>query len=297
MNDTLSTEPDSAEAPATQDLGGAAEHDLVVPPETAPDTAGPAPVRSASSEHEASKDTAFAVLRPAATEAASLLTSALGLEAQAGEGADLWGTDGAILTPLLSSGTKAWSAALMGSSGVRGELALALPAGIAVPGEGRLASALAACVPALANACGAQHLGKVQRQNAMALREARPGQRAFAVPLLSNGEHTGLLVVIVPATQAAAELPHLDPTPGPQAATRSIAALGDVEMAVSVELGRTKIPIKDLLNIHTGAVVQLDRAVSHPVDVFVNGTLIARGEVVVVDECFAVRVTELLTGD
>jgi flagellar motor switch protein FliN/FliY len=44
-------------------------------------------------------------------------------------------------------------------------------------------------------------------------------------------------------------------------------------------------------------VVQLDRPVTNPVDVFVQGTLIARGEVVVVDECFAVRVTELLTGD
>lgn len=68
-------------------------------------------------------------------------------------------------------------------------------------------------------------------------------------------------------------------------------------MTVSVELGRTKVAIKDLLSIHNGAVVQLDRAVSHPVDVLVNGTHIARGEVVVVDECFAVRVTELLTGD
>jgi flagellar motor switch protein FliN/FliY len=68
-------------------------------------------------------------------------------------------------------------------------------------------------------------------------------------------------------------------------------------MTVSVELGRTKIPIKDLLSIHNGSVVQLDRPVSQPVDIFVHGTLIARGEVVVVDECFAVRVTELLTGD
>lgn len=78
---------------------------------------------------------------------------------------------------------------------------------------------------------------------------------------------------------------------------RSIAALADVEMTVSVELGRTKIAIRDLLSIHNGAVVQLDRSITHPVDVLVHGTLIARGEVVVVDECFAVRVTELLTGE
>jgi flagellar motor switch protein FliN/FliY len=68
-------------------------------------------------------------------------------------------------------------------------------------------------------------------------------------------------------------------------------------MTVSVELGRTKIAIRDLLSIHNGTVVQLDRSITHPVDVLVHGTLIARGEVVVVDECFAVRVTELLTGE
>jgi flagellar motor switch protein FliN/FliY len=78
---------------------------------------------------------------------------------------------------------------------------------------------------------------------------------------------------------------------------RSIAALADVEMTVSVELGRTKIAIRDLLSIRNGAVVQLDRSITHPVDVLVHGTLIARGEVVVVDDCFAVRVTELLTGE
>ncbi len=78
---------------------------------------------------------------------------------------------------------------------------------------------------------------------------------------------------------------------------RSIATLADVEMTVSVELGRTKIAIRDLLSIRNGAVVQLDRSITHPVDVLVHGTLIARGEVVVVDECFAVRVTELLTGE
>ncbi len=124
----------------------------------------------------------------------------------------------------------------------------------------------------------------------------------MAVPLLvgsapaPGGQHAGLLVVITPAAEVVAELPHLDPMPGP-AVARSIATFGDVEMSVSVELGRTKIPIRDLLNIHNGAVVQLDRPVTHPVDLFVQGTLIARGEVVVVDECFAVRVTELLTGD
>lgn len=261
-----------------------------------PAPAPPAPALAPGSQ-SAKDNSAFALLGPAAAEAASLLISELGLDAQVGDGIDLWGPDGATLSSILSNGTKAWSAPLVSSTSTCGELALALLPNLPVLGEGRLASALAATVPTLATACPAKHLGKLQHQNAQALREARPGQQALALPLLSKGESAGLFVVIVASTQPAAELPHLDPAPGPPAAARSIAALADVEMSVSVELGRTKIAIRDLLEIHNGAVVQLDRTVSHPVDVFVNGTLIARGEVVVVDECFAVRVTELMTGD
>lgn len=177
-----------------------------------------------------------------------------------------------------------------------------LPPDVPVPPESAIATALSRSIPALNEAVGAERVGVVKSSDAEALTGARPGQRAMAVPLLvgsaltPGGQHAGLLVVITPAAEAVAELPHLDPMPGP-AVARSIATFGDVEMSVSVELGRTKIPIRDLLNIHNGAVVQLDRPVTHPVDLFVQGTLIARGEVVVVDECFAVRVTELLTGD
>ena len=103
--------------------------------------------------------------------------------------------------------------------------------------------------------------------------------------------------VPLPAEPGEAELPQFgfsEPSHGPQ---RSMETLADVLMTISVELGRTKLAIRDLLNIHSGAVVQLDRQVTQPVDIFVHGTLIARGEVVVVDESFAVRVTELVTGD
>lgn len=245
-----------------------------------------------------SVDTDLAVMGPAATEAAALLAGALGLEAEPGEGFDLWAQDSASLGgDAMSRGAKAWSAPLVGPLGPCGEIALALPPGAKVPGEGRVASALASTAMALGTACGANHVGEMQRSSPDALLQAREGNQAFAVPLLSGGAQAGLLVVITALGQVAAELPHLEPSPGIPSGPRSIAALGDVEMTVSVELGRTKIPIKELLNVHNGSVIQLDRPVSHPVDIFVQGTLIARGEVVVVDECFAVRVTELLTGD
>jgi flagellar motor switch protein FliN/FliY len=65
-------------------------------------------------------------------------------------------------------------------------------------------------------------------------------------------------------------------------------------MEVTVELGRTRMTVRELLALAPGAVVELDRAAGSPADLLVNGRLIARGEVVVVDEDFAVRITEII---
>ncbi|RJK92805.1 flagellar motor switch protein FliN [Vallicoccus soli] len=70
--------------------------------------------------------------------------------------------------------------------------------------------------------------------------------------------------------------------------------LRDVEMEVTVELGRTRMTVRELLSLSPGAVVELDRAAGSPADLLVNGTLIARGEVVVVDEDFGIRITEIV---
>ena len=70
--------------------------------------------------------------------------------------------------------------------------------------------------------------------------------------------------------------------------------LADVEMGVTAELGRCRMTVRELLSITPGAVIDLDRAAGAPVDVLVNGTLIARGEVVVIDEEFGIRISELI---
>ena len=75
---------------------------------------------------------------------------------------------------------------------------------------------------------------------------------------------------------------------------RSLDLLHDVEMGVTAELGRTRMTVRDLLSLTPGAVVELDRAAGSPVDVLVNGTLIARGEVVVIDEEFGIRISEII---
>lgn len=77
-------------------------------------------------------------------------------------------------------------------------------------------------------------------------------------------------------------------------AARGLEMLHGVDMEVTVELGRTRMTVRDLLALTPGAVLELDRAAGSPADLLVNGRLIARGEVVVVDEDFGLRVTEIL---
>jgi len=68
----------------------------------------------------------------------------------------------------------------------------------------------------------------------------------------------------------------------------------DVNLKVTVELGRSRLKFRDVLNLSNGSVVELGRQTSEPVDIMVNGALLATGEVVVVDDHFAVRITKLL---
>ncbi len=84
------------------------------------------------------------------------------------------------------------------------------------------------------------------------------------------------------------ELPSLDHGHG-------IELLMDVALEVSVELGRSHMSIGEILALRTGSVIELDKLAGEPVDVSVNGTLIARGEVGVVDEKFGVRITEVVS--
>lgn len=76
--------------------------------------------------------------------------------------------------------------------------------------------------------------------------------------------------------------------------TGNLDMLLDVNLKISVELGRAQLKFRDVLNLSTGSVVELGRQTSEPVDILVNGALLASGEVVVVDDHFAVRITKLL---
>lgn len=122
------------------------------------------------------------------------------------------------------------------------------------------------------------------------------------VTLHDDGAHRASLLLLVPAapaTPAAAAEPAPAAAPAPAAPRLSsvpsgLELLHDVELAVTVELGRTRMLVRDVLELVPGSVIELDRAAGSPVDVLVNGTMIARGEVVVIDEEFGVRITEVI---
>jgi flagellar motor switch protein FliN/FliY len=71
--------------------------------------------------------------------------------------------------------------------------------------------------------------------------------------------------------------------------------LMDITLLLSIELGRAVMNVKDILSLRDGSVVELNKLAGDPVDIFVNNKLIARGEVVVIDDNFGVRVTDILS--
>lgn len=87
----------------------------------------------------------------------------------------------------------------------------------------------------------------------------------------------------------------LDDTTTRQVQPNSIELLLDVPLRVSVELGKATMSIREVLALGAGSVVELDKMAGEPVDIVANDKLIARGEVVVVDEHFGVRVTDIVT--
>ena len=139
-----------------------------------------------------------------------------------------------------------------------------------------------------------------------------PDAAFAAVRLLSDGAPEATVTLLVtPGTESAltdAAAGSQDPgangglqfepfVPAPRGGSgrdRSLDLLHDVQMGVTAELGRTRMTVRDLLALTPGSVVELDRAAGSPIDVLVNGTLIARGEVVVIDEEFGIRIVEII---
>ncbi len=90
------------------------------------------------------------------------------------------------------------------------------------------------------------------------------------------------------ASDAGGPDPHAD-------RSRGLDLLGDVDLDVTIELGRTQMLVEDVLRLNAGSVVELDKLAGDPVDVFVNGRRVARGEVIVLNDNFCIRISEVVT--
>lgn len=91
----------------------------------------------------------------------------------------------------------------------------------------------------------------------------------------------------------AAAAPEVVESPSPRDV--SLEVILDVPVTLSLEVGRTRLPIRSLLQLNQGSVVELERASGEPLDVFVNGTLVAHGEVVVVNDKFGIRLIDVIS--
>jgi flagellar motor switch protein FliN/FliY len=98
-----------------------------------------------------------------------------------------------------------------------------------------------------------------------------------------------------PASETGKLFENFSGAAGAPAAQHDIEMILDIPVQLTVELGRTRIPIKHILQLAQGSVVELDGLAGEPMNVLVNGCLIAQGEVVVVNEKFGVRLTDIIT--
>lgn len=133
-------------------------------------------------------------------------------------------------------------------------------------------------------------------QDAMAAEwEAALSQQASA-PQPDMDDFASAASEVTPAAQQMTPAAFANFAPAPaMAAGNDINMILDIPVQLTVELGRTRIPIKNILQLAQGSVVELDAMAGEPMDVLVNGFLIAQGEVVVVNDKFGIRLTDIVT--
>ena len=99
------------------------------------------------------------------------------------------------------------------------------------------------------------------------------------------------------APAPSAPAPSAPAAAAPISVPKQIDALAGVQMEVTIEIGRTRLPVGELLQLQPGQVLELDREVGAPLDMYINGTLLARGEIVVLEDHFGFRVTAVVSQD
>lgn len=220
----------------------------------------------------------------AASVAATLASSEpLTASTPSGGAADLGGCAHAVLVGFTGSAT--------------GELAICVDAEFSDPlssselGALEIVQALRPVVEAAGAAIGSVTLGSAELLDTAAALQ-RVDEHADTAVVALRGAHAVRAGVAIGLDSAPAEgTTETDSSSYDQ----RLDLLRGVQMEATAELGRARMTINDLLSLRNGAVIELDRPAGGPADLFVNGRLIARGEVVVIDENFGLRITQVVT--
>lgn len=180
--------------------------------------------------------------------------------------------------------------------------------GIAIDSPRANASTAAPTAPAAPSDAAAEPVSSAQATATQAVEPSAPSRREVSHGNVGDDIH----LLLQQAEQAIASVDQpVDPglegiapfqfrdfagTP-PSGDKATLELLKDVDLDLRIELGRTQMYLEDVLKLKRGSVVALDRLAGDPVDIYVNGRIIARGEVLVLNDNFCVRVAELLSGD
>ncbi|MBT2691455.1 flagellar motor switch phosphatase FliY [Bacillus sp. ISL-55] len=122
-----------------------------------------------------------------------------------------------------------------------------------------------------------------------------PQGHGYSQPMQSAPQHIGNVMPGAQPTVQPAVFSSFETVQTQQAETKNLDMLLDIPLQVTVELGRTKRSVRDILELGSGSIIELDKLAGEPVDILVNNRLIAQGEVVVIDENFGVRVTDIIS--
>ncbi|MBS8263470.1 flagellar motor switch phosphatase FliY [Mesobacillus boroniphilus] len=117
----------------------------------------------------------------------------------------------------------------------------------------------------------------------------------YSQPIQSGPQHFGNVMTGAQPTVQPAVFSSFETSQPQHAETKNLDMLLDIPLQVTVELGRTKRSVRDILELGSGSIIELDKLAGEPVDILVNNRLIAQGEVVVIDENFGVRVTDIIS--
>ena len=136
------------------------------------------------------------------------------------------------------------------------------------------------------------HEGSAEQAATDAIEKAEEAAQSIAA---ETAAETAVETAAEPHGAEAVQLPDFaPPEQDPERAAATLGLLHDVELNVKIELGRTRMYVEDVLRLNENSVIELDKAAGDPVDIFVNDRPVARGEVLVLNENFCVRISEII---